>query len=437
MGWFSKLVSSASRAVSSVASSVVSSASKAWETAKNVAGKAVEWMAEKADGMVQNITKTWETMKPYVQKSRTYIQMAAQLMPIPWLKVALKTLDKSIEALFAFENSPIAKKVKEAIAWSINLAKRWQVNNKPEKQQEVQEKSTLSDEELMEAKRHQKEMRFAEREVFPDDIKHELGLASAINDYEIAKADLTNAISVQPENFEHYLRLRATQKLLAMADKKFRSAQSLEDIDSEDIFLVRIASDLIKSNPELSQEAAERLDRILHARYRKKLTPFIFEEMIASWAKKSEMLEQQWHASNKEFSKDKVLHKKLIFSKKIESQLSTEEETLLQQLESEIPRKKEALDQIATEKDDMDRYVGAAEGFLQVLEKSHEDIIAEDREYLIESGVQAGRILIDCAENNKQFALLSEDDQMLIINYSNIFKNESELRMQNILEVQA
>lgn len=427
MGFFSGIRS----LVSSAVSTVKSVASSAWSAAKNVASKAVGWMAEKAETFVNGVKKAWQTVKPFVEQIRKAIQTASQTVPIPWLKAALTMLDKAIGALTAFENSPIAKKIDSAIKWAINLAKRWESN----KEKRNENESELSEEELTLAKQHQENLRFAEREVIPEEQRHNLELASAINDYEIARAELNKVINSSPSDFEHYLRLRATQKLLNLSDKKFRSAKSIDEISADDLFLIRVASDLIKENPELNQNAAERLDRILMEKHRKKLTPFIFEELIASWCKRADSMGDEWAIENKVYSKNKILLMRLNTAKKIQEELSAEESTLLESLEAELPAQKIALDKLSTQKQDIERYVGAAEGFLQLLEKSPEEIESEDREFIIEDGSHVGRILIDCAENERPFSSLDAEDRSLITDYANIFKNESKERMEAVLEV--
>jgi len=261
MGWFSSACSWVGSGVSSVASAVGRRVSAAYNTVKAVAGEAVGWLAEKAENFVDGVKKVWETVKPYVAQIRMALKAAAAATAVtfPWLSGALVLLDNGLGALTAFENSPIAKKVQQAINWSIKLAQRWQRNKK----EEQQERQNLNEEELEQAKKHQEDLRFAEREVVSPEQRHQLELAAVFNDFEIASADLDKTIKSAPENFEHYLRLRATQKLLGMAEKKFRSAKTVDDISADDIFLVRIASDLIKANPELSNEAALRLDRVL------------------------------------------------------------------------------------------------------------------------------------------------------------------------------
>ncbi|BCO29032.1 hypothetical protein MIZ03_3943 [Rhodoferax lithotrophicus] len=431
----SSVASSIGSAVSSVASAVGRGVSAAYNTAKDMAGRAVGWMAEKAGNFVDGVKKVWDTVKPYVAQIRTALKAAAAATAVtfPWLSGALVLLDNGLGALTAFENSPIAKKVQQAIDWSIKLAQRWQGNKK----EEQKEHEYLNEEELEQAKKYQEDLRFAEREVVSPEQRHQLELASVFNDFEIASADLDKTIKSAPEDFEHYLRLRATQKLLAMAEQKFRTAKTVDDISADDIFLVRIASDLIKANPELSNNAALRLDRVLTEIHGKKLLPFVFEELIASWAKRAEVLDKQWAQDNKALSKETTLYKYLLGAKEIQSELSAEEMQQLAALEVGLPKQKEALTSLATRQRDMERYVGAAEGLLQVLEKTPEQIEAEDRAYLLEEGTHIGKLLIDCAQTDMPFSQLNKEDQSLLTDYANIFKNESKTRMKGLLEVTA
>jgi hypothetical protein len=69
-----------------------------------------------------------------------------------------------------------------------------------------------------------------------------------------------------------------------------------------------------------------------------------------------------------------MLLKRLSLAKNIQGELSAEEAAELTKLETEVPAQKQALDDLATRQRDIDRYVGAAEGFLQLLEKTPEQI---------------------------------------------------------------
>lgn len=427
--------SSVGSVISSAASAVGSAVSSAWSAAKEVAGKAVGWMAEKAESFVDNVKSVWQTVKPFVEQVRAVLKVAAHTVPIPWLRTAFSMLDKGIGALTAFENSPIAKKVDQAIKWAIDLAKRWQEGRKKEREQEQEQAEVLAEDELEVARRHQETFRFAEREVVPEEQRHQVELAAAINDFEIAKADMARAIAAAPANFEHYLRLRATQKLLAMADKKFRSAQSVDELSADDLFLVRIASDLIKDRPELGKEAAARLDRLLVERHGKALAPFVFEELVASWAKRAEALEKQWEEGNRLLAKDSMLLKNLELAKQIQGELSAEEAAMHTRLAADVPAAKAKLDALSQSQRDIQRYVGATEGFLQLLEKTPEQIEQEDRGFLLDEGPVVGKLLIACAERDTPFAALDKEAKELITDFANAFRKDSKNRMKDILEV--
>lgn len=430
------ILSRAWSGVKSVASAVGRATSAAWTTAKEVAGKAIEWMAEKAEHFVDDVKKAWSAVKPYVTHIRIALRAAAAAVPVPWMKAALVALEKGVGALTAFENSPIAKKIDAAIKWSIKMAKRLQ-ERKQQDAEASEQAQDLTDEELALAKQHQETFRFAERESVSDSARHQLELGATLNDFQIAQTELSKAIEAAPTDFEHYLRLRATQKLLDMADKKFHTAATIDDLSADDLFLVRIASDLIKPNPELSQEAAARLDRVLSERYGKKLAPFVFEEMIASWAKRAEVLEHQWTAANRSYAKDNMLFKRLTLAQDIQSELAPEEAAQLEQLRKDVPIKKQELDALTVRQHDLERYVGAAEGFLQLLEKTPEQLEQEDREYLLDDGPQVGHILIDCAQHDTSFNDLAPDAQTLVIDFANAFSTDSKNRMKDILEVTA
>ena len=163
----------------------------------------------------------------------------------------------------------------------------------------------------------------------------------------------------------------------------------------------------------------------------------MFEELIASWAKRADVLGKQWAQDNKILSKDRTLYKYLLGAKEIQTELSAEEMHQLVALEAALPQQKKSLTSLATRQRDMERYVGAAEGLLQVLEKSPEQIESEDRSYLLEEGTRIGKLLIDCAQTDTPYSKLDQEDQSLLTDYSNIFKNESKARMKGLLEVTA
>ena len=336
-------------------------------------------------------------------------------------------IDKGITALTAFENSPIAKKIDQAIQFAINLAKKWQANKE----------QAMEGEELEDARKHQETFRMVERESASDEDRHQLELMAAINDFEIAKADLAKTLKGGPSSFEHYLRIRSAQKLMNMSEKRFHTAKTTDDLSVDDLFLVRVTSDLVKNNPELNKLAAERLDRILDQKYGKKLVSFVYEELIASWKMESEDLGEKLNQAQGNLAKDIVLLRRLTADKKIQAELSAEDAAIFEKLEIEVPEKEKSVNELAAQQRDVERYANAAEGFLQLLEKTPEQLEQEDRGYVLEEGSAVGEIIIKVAESKTPFSHLSKDDQALINDFANVFRKNAKERMEKILEVAA
>ena len=426
---------------SSVGSAVSRGASALYNKAKEIAGQAIGWMAEKAEGFVQSTKAAWQVVKPFVQKAQVFIRAAAAAAPLPWLKSALLALDKGITALCAFENSPIAKKIDAAIKWSIQLAKQWQASRKntqsAEQQDSAEQEEELTDEELATAQKHQATFHEVEMELDDEQARELCELAASINDFKIAKTLLAKALDSEPADFEHYLRLRATQKLLKMADVTFQDAKTIDDIGLDILFLVRTASNLVKADPELSIKTAKKLDRILNERYGTTLAPFVFEEVVGSWGAMTKDLNAQWTDANKKLAQMNVALKSLTLSKQLQGELAPEEEVELTRLQKEIPVAKTKLHDLDTQRTDIARYVGAIEGFLQLLEKSQEEIEANGHSYLFKDGAKVGMILMRCAQKNLFFKDFEPDEQDLITDYAKIFSGDAEVRMERVLEVTA
>lgn len=435
MGWFSSVCSAVgsavsrtastiSSAVSSVASTVKNVASKAWEKTKEVAAKAVNWMAEKAETFIGNVKKVWQSVRPYIDSHiRPLVQMAAQAVPWPWLKVALMALDKGLAYVSAFDRSPLAKKIDAAIRWAINAAKS------------LKDKYLQTTEEVEEANERKQVFEEAMAKMPAEEAKS-VELAAMINDFVLVQTAIKNTFDKNEiQDFEHYLRLRATQKLLKYAEQTLNSATDIDQITEDDIFLLKAGAGLLASNPELSDMDAIRLDSIIQKRYRKKLIPFVFEEMVMAWGQNLGNLENQLKTETGTLSKNTVLLRRLEMAKKI-SEISAEEEAVLSQMKTETAEIKSQVDTLSAKTREQKNYVYAAEGFLQTLEKSQEELTAEGRDYLAEEGGQVGMIIIDCAQHGRKWETLNEEEQMLIIDYANIFKEESEQRTQQLVEVE-
>lgn len=431
MGFLSsikKAISGAARtvgsAMSSVASTVKNVASKAWEKTKEIAATAVNWMAEKAETFVGSIKEVWQSVRPFIDTHlRPLVKEAIKAVPGPWVKSALIALDLGLAYVSSFDRSPLAKKLDDAIRWAINAAKNLKETllKKPEEVEQANERKQVFEEAMAQ---------------MPAEEARSIQLAAMINDFVLVQTAIKNTFEKNEiHDFEHYLRLRATQKLLKYAEQTLNNATDIEQISEDDIFLLKAGAGLLAAKPELSDADAVRLDDIIQKRYRKKLIPFVFEEMVMAWGHNLGELEQQLKTETATLSKNTVLLRRLEMAKKI-SDISAEEETILQQMKKETTASKARVDELSAQTREKKNYVYAAEGFLQTLEKSQEELTAEGRDYLAEEGGQVGMIIIDCAQHGRKWDTLSEDEKMMIIDYANIFKEESEVRVRQLVEVE-
>lgn len=423
MGWFSSFC----RGVSSFVSSAVSTVSRAVSSVKETASKAVSWMAEKAESFIGGVKNIWDKVKPIISTVISpALKIAAKwagvaLPSFPWISTAIAAFDKALEALVAWDKTGLAKKVSDAINWAIEKAK--QLNS-----------IKLNKEELKEAETHNEALSEA-RGQLRGEAARALDLATLITTY----AQLITRISDVLENnnitdFEHYLRLRAAQKLLNDTESRLKNASNIEDINEDDIFLVEIGSELLKANPNVSDTQAANLDRIILERFNKKLIPFVFEEMIMAWGYNLETMEKEWKSINDSLAKEQVALRRLEVSSKL-SQLTNEEAKTLAELQQKLPPQKAKMEQLRKRTNEMRNYVFAAEGFLQVLEKTPEQFTG--KEYLLDDSNTAGMIIIDCAQHGKKWEQLTEDEQSLIIDFANIFEEASRARAAKLVEIAA
>lgn len=216
--------SSVGSAFSSAGRAVASAASKAWDGAKSAASKAIGWMADKADNFVGKVKDIWKTAKPWVEKLAPYISKGISLLPFPWASAVAAAVEKGIQALLALENSPILKKVEEAIKWASEAARNFR-------------DKYLSQEEIDEAERRQREIQEAMDAMHTEEQRQSIRFAAIINDYILVQTRIQKILAKdEVTDFQHYLRLRATQKLLKAAEKTLSTAQDLNEITSDDSF---------------------------------------------------------------------------------------------------------------------------------------------------------------------------------------------------------
>jgi len=102
--FFSSVVNSVESTITSAGRSFASGISKAWDTAKNIAGKAVDWLADEAENFIGQVKDIWKMAKPWVEKIAPHISLGIALLPFPWAGAVAKAVEKGIQALLALEN---------------------------------------------------------------------------------------------------------------------------------------------------------------------------------------------------------------------------------------------------------------------------------------------------------------------------------------------
>lgn len=412
---------------SSVASAVTSTASRVWNGIKETAAKTVSWMAEKAETFVGSVKSVWEKVKPFISNViRPIVQNAAKLaekmLPqFPWVGGALKALDKALGLLVEWDKSDLAKRIGKAIEWSINKAKQLK-------------DLFLTPEEMDEASEHEQALREA-RNQMRGEAASAVDLASLITLYAQLSTRIKDVLdNIQINDFEHYLRLRASQKLLKDAEQHLTRAQDIDTITDDDLFLIETGNELLKPNPQLSDDATQRLDRVVMARFGKKLIPFVFEEMIMAWGYNLQDMENEWKSLNDGLSKEQVLLRRLQIGQRL-GDLQEDEVPMLNELEARLPVQQAEMEAKRKRTNEMRNYVFAAEGFLQMLEKEPEEFA--DQEYLMEDSSTVGMIIIECAQFGKRWEELNTEQQSLIIDFANIFEKASRARASKLVEVAA
>lgn len=417
MGWFSS-------ACSWVGSKVSSAASKVWNTAKSAASKAIDWMADEAENFVGRVKEVWATVKPHVVRIAPMVSNALKVIPHPWAQTAAVVIEKGLQALLALENSPILKKAEQAILWAAKTARHFR-------------EKFLTPDETKEAEQRQEDLQETMDAMQTEEQRQSIRFAVVINDYILVQTRIQSILEKDNlTDFNHYLRLRATQKLLKAAEKTLNTAQNINEITADDSFLLRVGSDLLAENPQLSDADAERLDQLIRRRFNgKSLIPFVFEEMICAWETKYQNMEAKWKMQNKHLAS--LQDDLMSLETKLEIEpLSSDEEQSLIELRQDVITESYQLKQKGKENRAMKSYVHAAEGFLQVLEKSEEQFEEEGRDYILDDVATVGRLLIDCAQNGKQWDELSVDEQSLITDYANIFAADSKQRNQDLIEAE-
>lgn len=400
-------------------SSAIESVRTGFEYVRQKVGQAIDFLADGAEEFVAQVKETWKVVSPYLKKLSPLLKGLAAVAPYPWLKAAILAFDIGLQALLALENSPVLKKVEAAIHWAIKWARE-------------HNKRKMTEAEQVEARKHQETLRQARAEM-PAESQPMIDMAELVNNYVLVKTAIDTLMDTNGfQDFAHFLRLRATQKMLNSVEQTFGRAQSVAEISTDDMFMMRIAEKLLSEKFALSDSEAQRLDRIIEERYQKKLMPFVFEEMTKAWQITLNADEARWKTMNLALAKEEMLLNQLKLAQKL-SGLSTDEAAVFAQLEQTLPTLREQFQALGKANRRTSAIVHASEGFIQLQEKTEAQLIADDQVYLIDQAEEIALILIDFMQNGRPLNEITEEQQMLITDYANIFAKASEARAQTLI----
>ena len=405
MGLLSFIGSCISSAVSFVSNAV----SAVVDTAKSV----VNWIADKATKVWDGVKSAWNVIKKVV---KPVLKVVVQLIPFPIVRTAVQFAIKAIELLEKVLDHPVVQKIKKAVEWCLNKAKQLRDLGLTE----IERREALERRRLLN--------KASDNLVGYDQEQKSIYIAKIINEFIILRNEINEYLADNAAlmDFDHYLRLRSAHKLLDLTENKL-SNQNIEvfEISEDDVFILEIGNQLIGMNPEISDENLARLDRIIWDTSGKTLLPFVFEELLFSWAKRIELDEKEWAVKNRELAK-----------KRVELKAAETKIKYGDSIECDIEALKSSIDSLSSELESITFKINtglmlndAAEGFLQILE-GNEKVIS--KKYLMDEGNRVGQLIVSCQEFGRDWQELSTEDRELIIDFANIFREEREKRLQNI-----
>ncbi|GLO11932.1 hypothetical protein PPUJ20028_05130 [Pseudomonas putida] len=399
-----------------------SAASSAINAVKKAAVATVNWLADKAETFVGNVKKVWKTVKPYISHVRVALTVLAQCSPWPIVTSMALALEKGLGFLENLDKHPMMEKLQKAIDWVIKTAR------------EIRDK-VLNDVEIAEAEARARTFKEAMDKVPAAELAA-IRVAELINAYLLTKAKILRVVeNEQFKDFNHYLRVRAAQKLLKFYEKRMTSIETLSDMDSDMLALMDISTSLLDENPTLTVEQTETLNELTTLHFGKPVVPFVFEEMTIAWNVELELLEEQWKQLNQSLSRDKVLAKRMAMASRTEA-LTAQEQVVLNDLERNLGRDSERLDNLDISIREKRAYVYASEGFLQLLEKDEQQLIDDGQEYLADRSEEVGALIARCAQQDVKWEALSEDEQALLIDFGNIFEDDCRARTESFKAVE-
>jgi len=418
MGFLRDLGNAFVGAALAVATSMVSAATSIYQGAKALVVGGLTIIADRGQEFVDSVKRGWRKIRPHIENVVDPLIKAVKLLTIPFPKIyhAVNLADRVVTAALVFAGTRLAHAVEAAIRWTIDLTKH------------IVDKY-LRPESWHEAERHRKSFQeAADIPDLPDDDRQATRVAAMVLELGLARAKAEKAFRDNSiANFDHYLRLRASAKLLEMAERKIGALNSIEFVSKDDLLIVHLCHELVEERPDVTPEELLELDRIVEERLGQKLLPFVFEELLITWNDKIDDLGRAWHAADDMRIANKTAYNKLRTQRRWG--LTGVQAAEMQEREARMPELEQAMQDALDRKLEMEKYVHSAEGFLQFLEQPGDGMMDEDREEL---APRVAQIIVDCAQNGRAWSDLPGDDQQLIERFALMYQRSFEDRMMRV-----
>ena len=251
-------------------------------------------------------------------------------------------------------------------------------------------------------------------------------------------------------NMEDFLQTRAVLKVLEyMKEYRFNPNRKIreEDVSTEkfceDKIFLNISEKLLGAKSITEQEADE-FGNLFKKIFRKEILSQIFEDMVQLWAADLEKDRIDEEKAKDELRKIRTMLNRYETRKK-HNLLDESEKTELESIRIDFCEKQEITESLERKIGHRQYYIEAAEGMLLVYNDDDSALFEAIKhiegvsEYTIaalkESSMDVANVILRCMEGGIEWELLTDTEQSLIREFSNIFRLSAEKRAKPIIDV--
>jgi hypothetical protein len=440
MGWFSDAVdwcvgkvAGAARAVGGALKKVAEFGGRVIDGVKNVyhdyVKPALQWAQEtvmkpikKFLGVAAVITKTVAMAVAHIPVINLIAAGIATATSVA--KKAVDIADAGITVLLSLENSPILKAIDKAA--SVILPKMKRVGERLEKWADVVEG-------VNECNKVQRDLDALKPT--NENESQRIKTLSLLNRLYRLKPEVDYKLNqTEFENMEQYLQAAFLNKICGKLIRRINDGETVADLTEDDLFIFEISEEILGPDPVLSEEDKERFHNAVEKALGKSFDAAVSEEMTIFW---NAMIEE------KEKKLEKLRDKKSKLDADIQMRESSAEMDILSEHQKKtLGTDKKRLDVMQRDYDSLRDeiegqryYVYAIEGLQLSLENKLGKVLPKEEAKYIESQIEGlAGVIKDAFDEQTMFLNLPEEQQDLVRDLANVFKDASEKRVKNKID---